>query len=87
MLRYGSRSDVRLFKRANGYDETKRVRYGIVGGCDIHGWLSTGRAVEIEVKVGRDKLRPEQEAFRDTALRFGVLWIEARSVEDVERAL
>lgn len=78
---------MRLFKRATGFDLERKVHYGIVGGCDIHGWLRDGRAIEIEVKVGRDKLSEEQCSFRDTARRFNVLWVEARSVADVEAVL
>jgi len=55
------------------------IKFGIPGGADIHGWLMGGRALEVEAKVGRDTLRDGQPAFRATAERFGVLYIEAHA--------
>ena len=44
---------------------------------------TTGRYIGIEVKVGRDELRPAQIKWRDRILRSCGIFIEARSVDDV----
>ncbi len=41
----------------------------------------------IEVKTGSGRLRKEQEAFRDMILRFGGIYILARSLADVQKIL
>lgn len=69
--------------RARAFDNPSRViTYGLVGSSDILG-LHDGRLLSIECKVGRDKLRPAQIAWRDAVLKHGGLWCEARSVADV----
>jgi hypothetical protein len=68
--------------KARALDNPSRIiAYGLVGSSDILG-LHQGRFLSIECKVGRDKLRPAQESWRDTVRRHGGLWCEARSVED-----
>ena len=49
-----------LFKVGNRY-----IRSVPVGTPDILGHCPRGHFVSIEIKVGRDKLRPEQQAFID----------------------
>ncbi len=68
--------------KARALNDPKRIlAYGLVGSSDILG-LYQGRFISIECKVGRDKLRPAQQHWRDTVLRHGGLWCEARSVAD-----
>lgn len=50
---------------------------------DIMGVFSDGRMFAIEVKSETGRLRPEQKAWRDRLDVRGVVWIEARSLEDV----
>lgn len=64
-------------------DHTGRlVRYGCRGSPDILAVIA-GRSVGVEVKVGRDRQRPDQAAFADAMHRAGGVYILARSVEDV----
>lgn len=64
------------------------VRFGLKGAADLQGVLSPGgRAVYIEVKSARGRLRPEQEAFRRMVEKHGALWVLARSVDDVRKAV
>lgn len=68
--------------RARAFDNPSRiVTYGLVGSSDILG-LHRGRFLSIECKVGRDKLRPAQESWRDAVIKNGGLWCEASSVAD-----
>lgn len=56
-------------------------------GCpDILACLS-GRLVGVEVKTGAAVLSPTQQAERSEIERAGGLFVEARSLEDVEQAL
>lgn len=58
------------------------VRFGLKGSADILACIK-GRFVAIEVKVGRDRLRPAQKAFAEAVVRSGGIVILARSLEDV----
>lgn len=62
------------------------VRYGLKGSSDILGCLK-GRFIGIEVKVGADRQRKEQSAFQRAVEAAGGIYILARSVADVRRAL
>lgn len=76
--RFGN--DIRLFERsaglltaANGH----QVKPFQDGQADLYGWLRVdgiARHVEIELKIGKDKLRPAQEAWKDTCEEGGVTY-------------
>jgi hypothetical protein len=58
------------------------VRSSLPGMADISGILGPhGQRLEIEVKVGRDRLRPEQKSFGEMIAAHGGLFIEARTLE------
>jgi hypothetical protein len=40
------------------------VRYGLIGSSDVLGCIA-GKFIAVEIKTGRDKLRPAQEQFLD----------------------
>jgi len=63
------------------------IRFGIPGQADLTGILPGGGRLEIEVKSGRGRQTPEQKAFQRLIERFGGLYVLARSVADVQRAL
>lgn len=59
------------------------VTFGIPGQADTSGILApSGHRLEIEIKAGSDRLRPEQVTFREMVTRTGGIYVEARSVED-----
>lgn len=95
LIRHGADPRWRLWKQpsgmfiAHGPRGDRHVRVGVPGMSDLGGVMldGSGRLISIEVKTGRDRLRPEQAAWRDLMLRAGALWCEARCVEDVERLL
>lgn len=88
LLRYGQDPRVKVAKNHVGFDEARRVRYGIKGSPDILGIVGPhGRALGIEVKTGVGRLSPQQKAWRRVFEAKGGLYVEARSVEDVERVL
>lgn len=51
-----------------------KVRFGIAGQCDLHGFTRDGRAVEVELKSATGSLSPEQAAWRDSLRGWGVAW-------------
>lgn len=50
---------------------------------DIQGVLSDSRMFVIECKSASGSLSPEQRDWRDRLRKRNVLWVEARSLEDV----
>lgn len=63
------------------------VQISVPGIADICGVSPRGRAVYFEVKVGADKMRDTQIAFRDAVVKRGALYVEVRCIEDVENAI
>ena len=61
--------------------------FGLKGQGDITGILKDGRRLEIEVKDHKGKLSPEQIEFGDMIKRNNGVYILARSLDDVIRAL
>jgi hypothetical protein len=91
LLAFGAHPRVRLW-RANvlvAQDKTGRiVRAGVKGQADISGILApTGQRIEIELKAPKGRQRPEQVAWQAMIEKHGGLYILARSVEDVAKAL
>lgn len=69
------------------------VRQAILVGMGVHpGFadlvvLSQGKVMFLEVKSSTGRLRPAQEAFRDTVTEQGFGWALVRSVDDALAAL
>lgn len=63
------------------------VKFGTPGQGDISGLvLPSGRRLEIETKA-KTKQSDDQKSFQKMIERFGGLYVLARSLEDVDRAL
>lgn len=64
------------------------VKFGVPGQGDISGiLLPNGRRLEIECKTERGRQSAEQITYQAVIERFGGLYVVARSVEDIDRAL
>lgn len=88
---FGARPDLRIW-RANvlvARDASGRVvRAGVKGQADISGVLAPhGRRIEIECKTPTGRQSEDQRAWQAMIERHGGLYILARSVDDVRRAL
>lgn len=87
LIAFGSRIDVRCWPRivAKGsplHNDEITLQFGIVGETDIDGIVAPfGFRLAIEVKTGSGKLSKEQIRWRDMIIKFGGIYIEARSVE------
>lgn len=92
---WGSHPRVRLWRAnagralvATAAGGLRPLQVNITGCPDLIGWIApAGRFLGIECKGDGGKLRPEQAAFRDRLEKDGGVYIEARSVEDVDRVL
>jgi hypothetical protein len=68
-------------------------RQAILVGMGVHAGfadlivMSEGRVLFLEVKSTKGRLRPEQDAFRETVLAQGFGWALVRSVDDALGAL
>jgi len=88
-LKLGTRPDVLVLNNAGGYDETKKIRYGLGKGshdlvCVLAPW---GRWFCIEVKTGTGRPRPEQKRWHELMGRFGAYTCVCWSVEEAEEHL
>jgi hypothetical protein len=88
--------DIRLFERSTGLLMSPKsgamVKPFQDGQADLYGWLRVdgiARHVEIEIKVGKDKLRPEQLAWKNTCEDSGVTYflIHVPATENIDDAV
>ena len=81
LFAFGSRPDVRIWKRVVGFDLVKKIKYGIVGETDLQGIvLPNGRYLAIECKTGNAVLSKPQIKWRDMIIKFGGIYILAKSL-------
>jgi hypothetical protein len=64
----------------------KAVKIGTKGVLDIAASVK-GRFVAIDAKIGRDRLKPEQQNFADAVTRAGGVAFAAWSIDDVQQRL
>ena len=86
---FGTRPDMRLWRQNTGAARVGRrfIRFGVPGQADLTGILPGGRRLEIEVKSDTGRQTDDQRNFQNMIERFGGLYVLARSVDDVRRAL
>jgi len=70
----------------------RRVSAGIDGQGDVCGLIGPeGRMIQLEIKAGKDRIRPSQMGFRAMIQNMGGIYLEIRSVEqglaDLEKLL
>lgn len=93
----GSRPDVRLWRANTGVAiplahacplcRGRGVRFGVVGQADLSGIVRGGRRLEVEVKSPTGRPSEQQVRFGNMIRSKGGIYVVARSVEDVERAI
>jgi hypothetical protein len=89
---FGARPDLRLWRSSTGkgisMDGRRVLSFGVTGQADLSGIVAgSGRRLEVEIKSATGRQSPEQVAFQAMIQRFGGIYVVARSIEDVERAL
>ena len=67
--------------RKNGASQW--INFGVVGGADIWGHMTDGRALYVEVKRPSGDVSPEQNDFIMQAKKVGCVAFIARSADDV----
>ncbi len=89
LLEFGSRPDLRLWRANTGAARTASgalVRFGTPGQADIMGIIApAGRLLEVKTATGRQS--DAQRRWGAMILKFGGLYVLARSTDDVRRAL
>ena len=86
---FGTDSRLRVWRANVGAARSGRrvIRFGVRGQADLTGILPGGLRLEIEVKSATGRQSAEQSAYQRMIERFGGVYILARSVTDVRRAL
>ena len=86
---FGTIPQLRLWRANVGVARLGRrmVRFGVPGQADLTGILPGGLRLEVEVKSLGGRQSPQQQAYQRMIQRFGGIYVLARSVEDVGRAL
>ena len=86
---FGTRPDLRIWRANVGVARIGRrvVRFGVPGQADLTGVLPNGRRIEIEVKSPDGRQSEDQANFQRMIERFGGLYVLARSVDDVQKAI
>lgn len=90
---FGTRRDMRLWRANAGTasfgppGSRRTVAFGLPGQADLTGILPGGTRLEIEVKGPHGRQSREQQFYQQMIERFGGVYVLARSVEDVWRAI
>lgn len=91
LIEFGGSPGLKLWRHNVGAAKDKRgalIRFGMAGQPDIMGVLGPhGRFVAIECKSPTGRIGPAQANWRAAFEPLGILYILARSVDDVRRAL
>ncbi len=67
---------------------SRPIKFGVVGAGDVSGVIGPkGTRFECEIKAGKDVQSPEQVAFGEMITRAGAVYVVARSLDDVVKAL
>lgn len=68
--------------------EGRWVQFNFAGMADLSGFLApSGRAIYIEVKAEKGRQSKEQIQFQNLCRKFGAIYIVARDVATVEKAI
>jgi hypothetical protein len=93
LLAWGAHPSVRLWRANAGQawvptaSGARPVQMNVPGCADLIGIGPHGIFLAIETKSATDVMRESQKNFRAMVERMGGVYIEARSVEDVDRVL
>lgn len=66
-------------------DGTRLISFGLPGSSDLLGIISPhGKILCIEVKTGNARQSKQQKAFQNMVIKFGGIYVVARSIHDVD---
>lgn len=85
--RHGVAAGTAQYTDKNGNSKSRYFRAGIPGGHDIFVWLPATSFrgplfLGVEIKTGKDRLRPEQVGFHANIVRMGHLSIVVHDKDD-----
>ena len=86
---FGTDLRIRLWRANTGVARMGRrvVRFGVPGQADLTGILSGGIRLEVEVKAEGGRQTAEQKNYQAMIEGLGGVYVLAKSVEDVQRAI
>jgi hypothetical protein len=76
-----------LWRNAAGYDEARKVRYGLASGSGDFIGLYQGRYVEVELKTPDGRLSPDQQRRQQLILSRGGVYAVVRCEADARALL
>jgi len=80
--RHGVAAGAAEYENREGVVKKRFFKAGITGGHDIFAWIPDYRFLGIEIKIKKDRLRPEQVGFHRNITNMGHLSITVKSKED-----
>ncbi len=92
LAEFGTRDDMRLWRVNTGValplGSERVTRFGVRGQADLSGIIrGSGRRLEIEVKSPMGRVSTQQSRWGQMIIRFGGIYIVARSIHDVYAGL
>jgi hypothetical protein len=69
---------------ARSFDNERVIKFGFKGSSDIIGITRSGKFLAVEIKTGKDDLRPEQKVFKKVIEENGGRYFLIRSENDIE---
>ena len=86
---FGTDARMRIWRANSGVARygKRTVAFGLPGQADLTGILPGGIRLEIEVKGPRGRQSANQRYYQEMIEGFGGVYVLARSVEDVHRAI
>ena len=70
--------------KARSFTGDRVISYGLTGSSDNIGIARNGKFIAVEIKTGKDVLRPEQIAFRKLILKNNGYHFVIKSEKDIE---
>jgi hypothetical protein len=72
---------------AKSMDASRIISFGLKGCPDIVGLTPDGKFLAVEIKIGKDKLRPEQVAFKMMVLKNKGHYFIVKELNDIEEMI
>lgn len=63
------------------------IKFGFKGSSDIIGITRTGKFLAVEIKTGKDDLRPEQKVFKKVIEENGGKYFMIRNEDEIENMI
>lgn len=72
---------------AKSFTGDRVISYGLKGSADNIGIARNGKFIAVEIKIGKDVLKPEQIIFRDIIIKNNGYHFVIRSEDDIDKMI